>query len=319
MSKILITGSAGFVFSNMVLYYQQHTNHDIVSIDKLTEASSLQNVGYNPDIQTRRHRLYLGDISDYDFVSKIFRLEKPEIVINGAASSHVDNSIVDSQDFIKSNIVGTHSMLEACRDIHTPKVFIQFSTDECYGQIEKGSFDEDDKLNPRNPYSASKASADLICKSYINTYNLPIIITRCCNIFGGRQNKEKFIPKCITNLLQNKPCEVYGKGLQKREWIFVKDVFFALESIIKCGKLGELYNIGSGYELSNIELAKKIIGIMKLDGDLIKFVKDRPAHDFRYSLNHKKLKSLGWASKYNFDEALGYVIGWYKKNTWSWK
>jgi len=319
MTKILLTGSAGFVFSNMLLYFQQHTNYEIISVDKLTDAGSLLNIGYNPNVQTRRHRFYLGDIADYEFVSKLFDIEKPDIVINGAASSHVDNSIQNSREFVFSNVVGVHSMLEAIRSVHCPERFIQFSTDEVYEQILSGSSLENDKMAPRNPYSATKGAADLLCQSYISTYDLPITITRCCNIFGGRQNKEKMIPRCITNLLQDKKCEVFGKGLQEREWIFVKDVFFALQTIIQSGKNKEIYNIGSAVDIKNIDLVKKIIEVMGKDERMIEFIPDRLGHDFRYSLNCDKIKKLGWNPKYEFDEALKYVVGWYKKNTWSWK
>lgn len=317
--KLLLTGSAGFVFSNMVLYFQQHTNHNIVSIDKLTDAGSLLNLAHNADVNNSRHKFYLGDIADYDFIAKIFDIERPDIVINGAAHSHVDNSIKSSQDFVRSNVIGVHSILEAMRNVHMPKKFIQFGTDEEYGQIISGSFDENSKLSPRNPYSATKASGSLLCQSYIETYDFPVIITRCCNIFGNRQNKEKFIPKCITNLLQNKKCEVFGKGLQKREWIFIKDVFHALQTIIKDGVVKEVYNIGTGYEVENIVLAKKILNIMGYGEKMIEFIPDRLGHDFRYSLNCEKLHKLGWSNKYKFDEALEHTIGWYKNNWWSWK
>lgn len=317
--KILITGSCGFVFSNVVLYMLQHTKYDVVSVDKLTDAGSLLNISHNPNVNTKRHKLYLGDIADYDFIDKVFNLEKPDIIINGAACSHVDNSINGSSEFMHSNVIGTHSMLEAMRKSHTPELFIQFSTDEVYGQVEFGSFLETDPLLPRNPYSASKASADLLCRSYVETYNLPIIITRSCNIFGGRQNVEKMIPKCITNLLNDKKIPVYGKGEQSREWIFTKDVFFALQSIIEKGKAGEIYNIGSEYELKNIDLVKKILELVGKDESNMEFVKDRLGHDFRYSVDTSKLKSLGWTPQYKFDEALKHTISWYVKNRWSWQ
>lgn len=316
--KIMITGSCGFVFSNIVLYLLQHTKYNIVSIDKLTKAGSLLNISHNADVSIKRHKFYLGDISDYDFISKIFDLEKPDIIINGAAHSHVDNSIDESKEFVISNIVGTHSMLEAMRNVYIPEKFIQFSTDECYGQILEGSFLETDPLVPRNPYSATKASADLMCQSYYETYKLPIIITRSCNIFGGRQNKEKLIPKCVTNLIQNKKIPVFAKGEQSREWIFIKDVFGALQTIIEKGNVGEIYNIGSGFEIKNIDLVKNILRIMERDENMIEFVQDRLGHDFRYSLNCDKLKALGWNAEYDFYEALEHTISWFKKNKWSW-
>lgn len=317
--KYLITGSCGFVFSNIVLAILQNTKHEVVSVDKLTYAGSLNNIAYNRDIKNKRHEFYLADISDYHMMKKIFDIEKPDIIINGAASSHVDNSIIGSQEFIQSNIVGTHSLLEAMRTTHMPKMFIQFSSDETYGQIVEGSFRETDALSPRNPYSSSKASADLLCKSYIETYKLPIIITRSCNIFGGRQHREKLIPKTIINAYNNEKIPVYGDGQQKREWIFIKDVFFALQTIIEKGTIGEIYNIGSGNEIKNLDLITKIVKQVNDDPKLIEFVDDRLGHDFRYSLNCDKLKALGWNTKYDFDEALEYVIKWYLNNQWSWR
>ena len=316
--KVLITGSAGFIFSNVVLYMLQHTKYDIISVDKLTYAGSLYNLSYNNDIENKRHKFKLGDISDYDFIAKLFSIEKPDIVINGAAMSHVDNSITGPKEFITSNIVGTHSLLEAMRIAHKPQKFIQFSTDEVMGQIENGTFNEDSPLQPRSPYSASKASADLLCNSYIETYDLPIIITRCCNVFGGRQHKEKLIPKTITNLLQDKKIPIYGAGKNIREWIFIKDVFYALMTILENGKLHNIYNIGSGVEVDNLTLVKKILTIMNKNESYIEFVEDRLGHDFRYALNSNKLRNLGWEPKYEIDDALQYTIEWFIKNRWSW-
>lgn len=318
--KVMITGSCGFIYSNVVLYALQHTDWDIVSVDKLTYAGSLANIAYNRDINNKRHKFYLADIADYHLMEKIFDIEKPDIVINGAANSHVDNSIAGSQDFIQSNVTGTHSLLEAMRKSHRPQKFIQASTDEVYGQIESGSFSETDSLSPRNPYSSSKASADLMCNAYIETYDLPIIITRCCNVFGSRQNKEKMIPKSIINLLNDDKIKVYGKGEQVREWIYTKDMFYAIKTIIESGKVKEVYNIGTGYELRNIDLAYKIadhIGVPHKDA--VEFVTDRLGHDFRYSVNTSKIRALGWSPMYSFDEALLHTISWYYKNTWSWR
>lgn len=312
--KILITGSCGFVFSNFVIYALQNTKWDIVSIDKLTYAGSLHNVP-----QVKRHKLYVGDICDYHFVRKIFELEKPDIVVHAAAESMVDRSIDDSYDFMNTNVIGTHSMLEAALRVHMPEKFINTSTDECYGQIVKGSFIETDNLNPRNPYSASKASADLLGQSYFETYSLPVITTRCCNVFGSRQNKEKLIPKVIVNTLTNKKIPVYGKGNQIRQWIYVKDVFSAIKCIIENGVPGEIYNISSNEERKNLDLVNFICDNISDSRHLIEFVKDRKGHDFRYAIDCNKLKLLGWEKKYNLNEALAHTIGWYKANTWFWR
>lgn len=320
MAKILITGSCGFIFSNVVLYLMQHTTHEIISIDKLTYAGSLLNISYNRDAQAKRHRFYLGDICDYDFVRKVFEIEKPDIVIHGAAESHVDNSIHNSNDFVRTNVMGTHSVLEAALKVHMPGKFINVSTDEVYGSVEAGSSLETDRLEPRSPYSSTKAAADLLGQSYIATYDLPVITTRCANNFGPRQHEEKFIPKIITNALKGYPIPLYGDGTNVREWIYVKDHYHALKSIIDYGKPGETYNISSGYAMRNIDLLNKICDIL---GDwskaLIKHVPDRPGHDKRYSVDTTKLRNLGWEPKYTLEEALEHTVGWYKGNTWFWK
>lgn len=311
--RILITGSCGFVFSNFIIYALQHTDWDIVSIDKLTNSGSLLNVP-----QIKRHKLYIGDICDYHFVQKVFDIEKPDIVIHGAAESSVDNSIDDSKDFITTNVIGTHSMLEAALKVHTPQKFINFSTDEVYGQILSGSFTEEYRLDPRNPYSASKASADLLGQSYYTTYGLPVITTRCCNIFGSRQNKEKLVPKCIVNALTGQKMPVFATGGQIRQWIYIKDVFHALECIIEKGSVGEIYNISSGVEKINLDIIHFIYDSLGSSRDLIEFIEDRKGHDFRYAVDASKLKGLGWETKYNFDEALLHTIGWHRANPWSW-
>jgi len=321
MSKILITGSCGFIFSNVVLYMLQHTKHEIISIDKLTYAGSLANIAHNRDIQTKRHRFYLGDVCDYDFIKKVFEIEKPDIVIHGAAESHVDNSIESSNDFVRTNVMGTHSMLEAALKVHTPQKFINVSTDEVYGSVETGSSVETDLLEPRSPYSSTKAAADLLGQSYITTHGLPIITTRCANNFGPRQHEEKLIPKSITNLLMGWPITVYGDGKNIREWIYVKDHYNALMAIIERGEPGEIYNISSNFDKENIEIANMLVDIIG-GGDRehhIQFVKDRPGHDRRYSVDSTKLRNLGWEPKYSLEDALVHTVSWYKSNVWSWK
>jgi dTDP-glucose 4,6-dehydratase len=316
--KILVSGSAGFIFSNFIIYALQETKWDLVSVDKLTYAGSLANIAHNNTIHNKRHKLYIGDVCDYHFVQKIFEIEKPDIVIHGAAESFVDKSIDNSYDFIQTNVIGTHSMLESALHVHTPKLFVNFSTDECYGQILEGSFTEMDRLDPRNPYSASKASADLLGQSYYTTHGVPIITTRCCNVFGSRQNKEKLIPKVITNILTDKKIPVFGQGAQIREWIYVKDVFNAILCIIENGTVGEIYNISSGVHRTNLDLIRFICNNFGHREDLIEFVKDRKGHDFRYSINSDKLKSLGWETKYDFENAVLHTANWYKANPWSW-
>lgn len=317
--KILITGSCGFIFSNVVLYLLQHTKHDVVSVDKLTYAGSLLNISYNKDIYTKRHRFYLGDVCDYGFIAKVFEIEKPDIVIHGAAESHVDNSIENSSDFVRTNVTGTHSMLEAALKVHMPKKFINISTDEVYGSVETGSSLETDLLEPRSPYSSTKAAADLLGQSYITTHGLPVITTRCANNFGPRQHEEKFIPKIITNYFKGYPIPLYGDGKNIREWIYVKDHYFALNAIIEHGEPGEIYNITSNCEKENIEILDIMCDILPGARDLIKHVEDRPGHDRRYSVDSTKLRGLGWEPKYSLEDALLHTVEWYKKNTWFWK
>lgn len=316
--KVLVTGSAGFIFSNFIIYALQETDWDLISVDKLTYAGSLLNISHNADVFNKRHKFYLGDICDHHFVNKVFEIERPDIVIHGAAESSVDKSIESSYSFISTNVMGTHSMLEAALKIHMPKLFINFDTDESYGQIMHGSFTEDSSLNPRNPYSASKAAQGLLGQSYHITHNLPIITTRCCNVFGPRQKIEKLIPRVITNIIKGREIPVFGKGNNIREWIYTKDVFYAVKCIMENGKIGEIYNISSGVEKTNISLVNFICDNMGNRRDLIKFVKDRKGHDFRYSINSDKLKLLGWDTKYDIDNAILHTINWYKYNLWSW-
>jgi len=311
MSKILITGTCGFIFSNVVLYMLQHTKHEIIGVDKLTYAGSTLNA---PEV--KRYKLYIGDVCDYHFIRKIFELEKPDIVIHGAAESHVDNSISDSHDFVRTNVVGTHSMLEAALKVHTPHKFINISTDEVYGSVEVGYSKETDLLDPRSPYSSTKASADLLGQSYFTTYGLPVITTRCSNNFGPRQHMEKFIPKTITKIMCGEKIPLYGDGKNMREWIYVKDNFFAMMSVIENGKIGEIYNISSGHGISNLEVLNTVFEILGQGEELVEYVPDRLGHDRRYALDCSKLKQLGWEPKYDFKGALDYTIDWYRKNRW---
>ena len=313
--KYLITGSCGFVFSNVVIYLLQHTMDDIVSIDKLTYAGSLLNVPQN-----RRHKLYIGDVCDYDFVKRVFEIERPDIVIHGAAESHVDNSIEGSHPFVSTNVMGTHSMLEAALKVHRPQKFINVSTDEYYGSVEQGNSKETDPAQPRSPYAATKASADLLGQSYFTTHGLPVITTRSSNIYGPRQHTEKFIPKAVYNVFSGNKIPLYGTGTNIRSWIYVKDFFRALQTITDKGVPGEAYNIGAGVERHNIDVLKLILEIMNAEESFIEYVEDRKGHDLRYSVDWNKLKSLGWAPEYTFEEAMLHTVGWYKANgSWFYK
>jgi len=316
--KVLVTGSAGFIFSNFMIYAQQETDWDLISVDKLTYAGSLLNISHNADVFNKRHKFYMADVCDHHVIQKIFSIEKPDIVIHGAAESHVDNSIESSHNFVNTNVMGTHSMLEAALKVHTPQKFINISTDEVYGSVETGHSIESDPLEPRSPYSSTKAGADLLAQSYYTTHGLPVITTRCSNNFGPRQHIEKFVPKVITNILTDKKIPLYGDGKNKREWIYVKDNFYALKTIIESGVPGEAYNISSDAEMENIEILHTIFKLMGRGEGLLEYVTDRKGHDRRYSVDCSKLKTLGWKPQYELESALAHTIGWYKSNRWFW-
>jgi dTDP-glucose 4,6-dehydratase len=312
--KVLLTGTAGFIFSNFVLYALQETDWDMASIDKLTYAGNLRNCA-----QVKRHKLYVGDICDQHFVGKVLEVEKPDIIIHGAAESMVDRSIASSQVFIQTNVVGTHNLLDLALRTGTIQKFINISTDEVYGSLITGSANEDYKLAPRNPYAASKASADLLGQAYFHTHGLPVMTTRCSNSFGPRQHLEKFVPKVIANCMAGKKIPVFGDGKNRREWIYVKDNFWAIKTIIEKGKAGEVYNISTNQECDNLEVVSTIMKLSGASEKLIEFVKDRQGHDFRYSVDCSKIKALGWKPQFNFEEAILHTIGWYKANSWALK
>ena len=304
---ILVTGGAGFIGGNLLHTLFDTYNGEIVCIDSLTYAADLSNVPQGVI-------LYPFDISNKKEVFEVFAKHKPKYVFHLAAESHVDNSIKDCSPFIQSNIIGTVNLLNAALEYNVEK-FMHISTDEVYGSIEEGSFTEDTIYDPRNPYSASKASSDHFVMAYHNTYGLPAIITNCSNNYGPRQNNEKMIPKIITNLLDDKKVPVYGKGEQIRDWLYVQDHCEALIKICNEGTIGEKYNLGGECEVRNIDLVKKIIGIMQKDESMIEFVKDRPGHDFRYSTDITKVKNtLGWSPRFTLDAAIIQTIEWYESN-----
>ncbi len=311
--RILVTGGAGFIGSNYVKHIMNKPkNNDlqVLVIDKLTYAGTLENL--SEVIDKPNLEFIQGDICDSNLVEKL--ISNCDRVINFAAESHVDRSIVSAEEFVRTNVLGTQVILEAIRENPSIK-FIQVSTDEVYGSIESGSWDENFPLKPNSPYAASKASADLITLAYQKTYSLDLMISRCCNNYGPNQFPEKIIPLFITNLIQKKKIPIYGDGLNVREWIHVDDHCRGLELIFEKGKAGEIYNLGSSYEISNLELTKKLITYFGLGQDMIEYVNDRLAHDKRYSLNYEKAKrALGFDAGLNFDEELAITIEWYKKN-----
>jgi dTDP-glucose 4,6-dehydratase len=304
---ILVTGGAGFIGSNLLHELVDTYEGDVVCVDALTYAA-------NPTHIPEGVLLYPYDISDKDQVDEVFAAYKPKYVFHLAAESHVDNSIKDCSPFIQSNIIGTVNLLNAALKYNVEK-FMHISTDEVYGSIEEGSFTEDTIYDPRNPYSASKASSDHFVMAYHNTYGLPALITNCSNNYGPRQYKEKMIPKIIMNLMDDKKIPVYGQGEQIRDWLYVKDHCEALIKVWREGKVGEKYNIGGECEVKNIDLVKRIISIMQKDESMIEFVEDRPGHDFRYSTDITKIRNtLGWSPRFTFDQAIIETIEWYESN-----
>jgi len=331
LSKILVTGGAGFIGSAFVRLLARDcprstakglslknkkglspkgTVPELVIVDKLTYAGDLTRLkeaegGY---------KFYKADICNKAKIEPIIARERPGIIVNFAAQTHVDRSIKDAAPFIETNIKGTYILLEATRK-YKVKRFIQISSDEVYGEISKGRFTEDSPLNPNSPYAASKAAADQLIKSYIRTYNLPAIIVRPCNNYGPWQYPEKFIPVIIYQALRNKKVPVYAKGLNVREWLYVQDCAEGILRIMQKGRIGEIYNLGSGEEKRNIDMAKTLLRILNKDNDLIEFVKDRPGHDIRYSLNSQKVfDETGWQPRVNFLDGLKITVRWYLKH-----
>jgi dTDP-glucose 4,6-dehydratase len=310
--KILITGGAGFIGSNFVHHILENDKkNEIIVLDKLTYAGKKENLEDVKDKIT----LIKGDITKRNDIEKV---EKCDAIINFAAETHVDRSILNAGNFILTDIFGLYNLLEYSRKNDIEK-FIQISTDEIYGHIIDGSFKESDKPEPRNPYSASKAGADLLCMSYFETYGLPVSITRSTNNYGPYQHLEKFVPKSIIYSLLNKKIPLYGKGENVRDWIYVKDNCEAIKLVFEKGKNGEIYNIAGKNEIKNIDMLKMILKYTRKAEKLIEFVKDRPGHDIRYSLNINKIKSLGWTPKTSFDEGIKNTIKWYESNQWFWE
>lgn len=303
--KILLTGSCGFIGSNLA-HYLVNKGHDIVIVDKITYAGNIRNSPNNSILE-------ISDISNYDSFYDIVERHNPELIINLAASSHVDRSIHESKEFVHSNIVGTHSVLETCRQQNIP--LIQIGSDEEYGHILEGSFTEESKCRPRNPYSSSKNASTALALSYYETYGLNVIVTRSCNVYGIRQHEEKFIPKIITNALQNKKIPVYGDGENVRDWLYVEDICKSLELLVENGISGEIYNISGRNEQKNIDVVKKILKIMNKPEHLIEFVQDRKSHDIRYSSIDDKIRNLGWKPEVDFDEGLKRTIEYYTEMT----
>lgn len=318
--KLLVTGAAGFIGSNFVHYmFKHHSDIEIVAFDLLTYSGNLANlktVFKNPSF-----KFIHGDISDFNVVASVVEGHRPDAIINFAAESHVDRSIhFGAEVFIKTNVLGVQVLLDICREFKVGR-FVQISTDEVYGSLgPEGKFKETDPLLPNNPYSASKAAADMLVRAAVMTYKLDAVITRCSNNFGPYQFPEKLIPLTIINAIQGKPIPIYGDGLYVRDWIYVLDHCEAIDLVLNKGKPGEVYNIGGMHDITNIELIYKILDILNAPRDLIRFVKDRPGHDRRYAMDCSFIEeTLGWYRKHNFDESLRETVRWYIENQQWWK
>lgn len=314
--KLLITGGAGFIGSNFIKYIlKNHSDWQVVNLDKLTYAGNLENLR---EVENNKNYSFTkGDIANRGDVEKAIG-EGVDKIINYAAETHVDRSIMEPDAFIRTDILGTYTLLEAAKK-HNVAQYIQISTDEVFGSIKEGAFDEASPFCPNSPYAASKAGADHLCRAYFKTYNLPVIVTHTCNVFGPNQYPEKLIPLFITNLLENKKVPVYGQGLQTREWIFTEDHCAGIEFILAKGQAGEVYNIGTGFEKTNLETTKFILQEIGLGDDKIEYVKDRPGHDWRYAINSDKLRGLGWQPQVSWADGLRRTIKWYQENRDWWQ
>ena len=313
-----VTGGAGFIGSNYILYLFEKYGDDItvINYDKLTYAGNKANL---ESVEQRSNYVFIhGDICDNEMVERVFSYYKPDYVINFAAESHVDRSIGSPEDFIKTDTLGVFYLLEASRKIQI-KRFIQISTDEVYGSIEEGKFIEESPIFPSSPYSASKAGGDRLAYSYFVTYGLPVIITRASNNYGPMQYPEKLIPLFITNAMNDKKLPIYGDGKNIRDWLYVKDHCTAIEFILHNGIDGEIYNIGGNCEKENMEITKEILSATGKDESLIKYIKDRAGHDRRYALDDTKLTKLGWNREYNFETGMKITADWYKNNREWWE
>ena len=313
---VLVTGGAGFIGSNFVRYaLDAHPDWHVTTLDKLTYAGRRENL--HDVMDHPRHTFVKGDIADAAVTAPL--VHKANLVVHFAAETHVDRSILSAGDFITTDVFGTFVLLEAARHAPALRRFVQISTDEVYGSVPEGSSKETDELRPRNPYSASKAGADRLAYSYWATYGVPVIITRASNNYGPYQFPEKVIPLFVTNAVDDIPVPLYGDGLNVRDWLHVLDHCRAVDLLIDAARDGEVYNIGGGNDVKNVDLTHRILELAGKPASLIRHVPDRPGHDRRYSLDTAKLRALGWTPQVPFDEGLAETVDWYQKNAWWWR
>jgi dTDP-glucose 4,6-dehydratase len=316
MVEVLVTGGAGFIGSSFVRHaLAAHADWRVTTLDKLTYAGRLENLRAVAD--DPRHTFVRGDIADPAVARPL--VQAAEIVVHFAAETHVDRSLMSAGEFITTDVYGTFVLLEAAREAPRLRRFIQISTDEVYGSVPEGSSRETDELRPRNPYSASKAGADRLAYSYWATYGVPVLVTRASNNYGPYQFPEKVIPLFITNAIDDIPVPLYGDGLNERDWLHVDDHCRALDLLLEAGQSGEVYNIGGGNHVRNIDLTRRILALAGRPESLIRPVADRPGHDRRYSVDTGKLRALGWEPRVSFDEGLADTVRWYRENEWWWR
>ena len=313
--RLLVTGGAGFIGSNYVHWVlRERPGVEITNYDLLTYAGNLENLR---DVEEgNRYRFVKGDICDSALLDEV--VPGHDAIVNFAAESHVDRSIDWAAEFVRTNMVGTNALLEAARRHGTPR-YLQVSTDETYGSIDVGSFNEEDRLDPSSPYSASKAGGDLLVRSYHRTYDMPVLITRGSNTFGPYQYPEKVIPLFVTNLLEDKTVPLYGDGMNVRDWIHVEDHVSGIHAVLEKGEVGQIYNVAAGNELTNVELTTALCDLLGKPHALITPVADRPGHDRRYSVDTTRLRALGWAPRWGFEDALQATVEWYRSNRWWWE
>jgi dTDP-glucose 4,6-dehydratase len=314
LSKLFVTGGAGFIGSNYVAWVLANSDDHVTVFDALTYAGNTDN--FRPFEDDPRFRFVKGDITDRDAVTEA--LPGHDQVVHFAAESHVDRSIVDPDAFVSTNCGGTNVLCDIARQVGVER-FLHISTDEVYGSIEEGSFSETDGLAPRSPYSAAKAGSDLIALAYHETHGLPVVVTRSSNNFGPNQYPEKIVPLFVTNLLDGHKVPLYGDGLNVRDWCFVDDNCEAVDRVRRDGATGEIYNIGAGNEITNQDLTLRLLARLGHDESMIEPVEDRLGHDRRYSIDTTKVRALGWSPRHDLDDALDLTVGWYRDNRWWWE
>jgi dTDP-glucose 4,6-dehydratase len=314
-TRVLVTGGAGFIGSNFVRFaLRNHPTWHVTTLDKLTYAGRLENLRGVPEA---RHTFVQGDIADATVSAPL--VQDADLVVHFAAETHVDRSIQSAGEFIRTDVEGTFVLLEAARQAPRLRRFVQISTDEVYGSVAEGASREHDELRPRNPYAATKAAADRLAYSYWATHDVPVIITRASNNYGPNQFPEKIIPLFVTNALDSLPLPLYGDGLNVRDWLHVSDHCRALDLLLDLGTPGEVYNIGGGNEVRNLDLTERILALLDRPSSLITPVPDRLGHDRRYCLDTTKLRSLGWLPATGFEQGLADTLAWYRDNEWWWR